>query len=51
MDGYPKVKEENNIGIEEFRKDLMEDKVENRERHNLSIDIYYKNMQNISSSN
>ena len=43
--------DENNIGIKEFRKDLMEDGFESRERHNLSMDIYYKYSQDISSSN
>ena len=37
------VKEENNIGIEEFRKDLMEDGIKSRERHNLSMDILLQN--------
>ena len=31
--------DENNIGIEEFGKDLMEDGVEIRERHDLIMDI------------
>ena len=33
------VKEENDIGIEELGKDLMEDGALSRERHNLSMDI------------
>ena len=45
------VKEENNFGIKEFGKDLMEDGFESRERHNLSMDILLQNMQDISSSN
>ena len=47
VDGWlsKEVKEENNIAIDEFDKDLIEDGVESRERHNLSMDIYLQNSQ------
>ena len=42
------VKDENDIGIEEFSKDLMEEMIQSRERHNLIMDILLQNMHKIS---
>ena len=45
VDGWltKEAKEENNIGIEELSKDLMEDGLRAENRHNLSMDIYSEN--------
>ena len=45
VDGWltKEVKEEN-IGIEEFDKDLREGGIQSRERHNLSMDILFRKL-------